>query len=55
MFISRTAMKLPFVWGIKQHKHFSKYFQRFLTHLNTYVGENKTNPNTKHCHQGSDD
>lgn len=28
MFISRTAMKLPFTWGIKQQKHFPKYFQR---------------------------
>lgn len=30
MFISRTAMKLPFTWGIKQHKHFSKCFQRWV-------------------------
>lgn len=43
MFISRTAMKLPLTWGIKQHKHFSKHFQRLANTFKHMRWGNTTN------------
>lgn len=42
MFISRTAMKLPFTWGIRQNKQPSKYFQRLLSVLECTRREGST-------------
>lgn len=47
MFISGTAMKLPFMWGIKQHKHFSKYFQRLANMFKHICWEKHNKPKHK--------